>query len=149
MINDFRKRSWAFVLGSLVLPLCGCGEQTGSVKGKVYLQDKPVSGGAIAFVPPNDNKVATATIQSDGSYEIPKVSTGLAKISVTPALEVKVPAGKKMDLTKFGGDNKPKVVDEPTGKGTPIPAKYGDAKNSGLTFEVKPGAQEHDIKLQP
>ena len=147
MINDMTKRSWALLLGSLVLGLAGCGESTGSVKGKVYLQDKLVTGGSIAFVSPND-KVQTAMIQSDGSYEIQKVSTGLAKISVTGAMEVKVPAGKKMDLTKFGGEAKEKVVAETTGKATPIPAKYGDAKNSGLTFEVKPGSQEHDIKLQ-
>jgi len=148
MTTDIPKRSWTWFCGGLALALTGCGESTGSVKGKVYLQDKLVTSGSIAFVAPN-GKVATANIQSDGSYELPKVSTGLAKISVTPAMEVKVPAGKKMDLAKMGGEAKAKVIDETaTGKGMPIPAKYGDAQKSELTYEVKPGTQEYDIKLQ-
>ncbi len=29
-----------------------------------------------------------------------------------------------------------------------IPRKYGDVATSGLTYEVKPGSQTHDIQLQ-
>lgn len=149
-MNSFRfLRTIPFVVLGLALPLIvGCGESTGSVRGKVYFQDKAMTGGSVAFVPKNE-KVATANIQADGSYEV-KVTTGVAKISVSAPLKINVPKGMLMDPAKMGATDKAGPVAAPSpGKVTPIPDRYGDADKSGLAYEVKSGNQEHDIKLLP
>jgi hypothetical protein len=126
--------------------ITGCGESTGSVKGTVYLQDKLVTAGTVAFMPPN-HKVATAEIRPDGSYEIQKVTVGMSKISVTAPMKFEVPAGKAMDPAKMGAGDKGKESEAAKGKVVPIPAMYGDPDKSGQTFTVKSGPQEYDIKL--
>ena len=137
---------FALTACACVFVLTGCGESTGSVKGKVYLQDKLVTAGSIAFLPPNE-KVATTEIRPDGTYELPRVSTGLAKISVTAPMQITMPAGKTMMAGKMGAADKTKEAEGPKGAVVPIPEKYADAQKSGLEYTVKSGSQEFDIKL--
>lgn len=139
---------FVMVIGSFLTlsALTGCGESTGSVKGKVYLKDKLVTAGSVAFVAANQ-KVATTQISADGSYEILSVGTGLAKISVTAPTEVMVPGGMTMKPGAMGAGDKSKEVEAPKGKIVPIPAQYGDAEKSGIQYTVKSGSQEFDIKL--
>src|SRR5262245_38070571 len=100
MLRDITKRLVGLFTAAALIAITGCGESTGSVQGKVYYQDTLVTAGSVAFTPP-DEKIATAQIQPDGSYNIPKVSTGLSKIAVMPALAVTMPAaGKMMDPGK-------------------------------------------------
>ena len=143
--NCMRRATALLSLLSLVV-FTGCGESTGSVKGKVYLQDKLVTAGSVAFVPPND-KVATAEIRPDGSYEILLVTAGLSKISVTAPTKVSMPAGKMMTPGKMGAADKAVEPAAPKGAVVPIPDKFGDAQKSGLTYVVKSGSQEFDIKI--
>ena len=115
-------------------------------QGKVYLKEKLVNGGDIAFVAAN-KKVSTTQIKADGSYELPAVPTGLAKISVSTPTEVKVPGGMTMKPGAMGAPEKSAEADTPKGKTVAIPEKYRDAEKSGLEFTVKTGQQEYDIKL--
>jgi len=150
MLQDITKRLVGLFTAVALIAVTGCGESTGSVQGKVYYQDTLVTAGSVAFTAP-DEKVASAEIQPDGSYNIPKVSTGLSKIAVMPALSVTMPPeGKMMDPAKMGAADKGKGTGTEVSKGktVPIPVKYADAQKSGLTFTVKAGPQEHDIKLQ-
>jgi hypothetical protein len=146
MSRDITKRLVGLFTAVALIAVTGCGESTGSVQGKVYYQDTLVTAGSVAFTPPNE-KVATAEIQPDGSYNIPKVSTGETKIAVMAARSVTMPEGKMMDPGKMGATDKGKVTEVAKGKPVRIPEKYADVQKSGLTFTVKPGAQEHDIKL--
>lgn len=145
----FRFNATASVLlGFAVLlgTISGCGESTGSVKGKVYLQEKVVTAGTVAFVASN-NKVATAQIQADGSYHIISTSPGLTKIGVTAPVVVSAPPGMKQDGKNMGIPDAPKSAEQAKGKIVPIPAKYNDPEKSGVTHTVAAGAQEFDIKL--
>jgi hypothetical protein len=147
MLQDITKRLVGLLAAVALIAITGCGESTGSVHGKVYLQDTLVTAGSVAFTPP-DEKVATAEIQPDGSYNIPKVSPGVSKIAVMAAQSVTMPPeGKMMDPGKMGAADKGKGPEVAKGKSVPIPVKYADAQKSGLTFTVKAGPQEHDIKL--
>lgn len=141
------NRMWRVCAAGISLSLAGCGESTGSVQGKVYLKEKLVTAGSVAFHAAN-NKVATARIQPDGSYHATAVGTGLAKVSVQAAVKVSVPKVEmKMDPAKMGAPDKAKV-EQPTGaKAVDIPAQYADPEKSGVTFPVKTGANEFDIKL--
>jgi hypothetical protein len=129
----------------LALPLAsGCGGQAkGTVSGKVTYQGKPVPSGFVTFLVENGAPVHS-DIRSDGSYRMEKVPVGLVKIGVqTKAAEdalksVGMPR-KKEDFGK---------MKEAVSEGTQIPAKYTDPNQSGLSYTVVKGPQQHDIDLK-
>ncbi len=139
-----RLRGALLILSAFALT--GCGESTGSVKGKVYFQDKAVTAGTVAFQRAA-NKLATGQIQPDGSYEVLNAVTGPNKISVRSQVVANVPQGKMMDPGKMGASDKTKGQEAPTAKGTTIPAKYADPEQSGVTYTVNSGPNQFDIKL--
>jgi hypothetical protein len=125
--------------GVLSLALClvgGCGsEPTGTVRGMVFYQGKPLPGGLVSFFSA-PGKVVTGRIGEDGRYVVPDVPVGLAKIAV-------------QDLAGgFGG----RPASAPGAKGSPtavrVPLHYRSADGSGLKYNVSSGDQEHDITLK-
>jgi hypothetical protein len=74
-------------------------------------------------------RVESSLISSDGSYHIPQAPCGEVRITV------QTPPVPKGEFAKMGI---PSVE---------IPKRYAEAKESGLTYTVKPGPQTFDIKL--
>ena len=134
-----------------LVALSGCGSSGGSIKGKVSYKGKDLPSGTVTFLGAN-NDVGSSPIAPDGTYAIPKLSVGLAKIAVSVPAPVLVPGGMKMDPAKMKGG-----ADPTGGTGTPptapalprvkIPERYLNPETSKLTLEVKSGSQVHDIKL--
>jgi hypothetical protein len=120
----------------VVLAVLGCGgnKNEGQVSGAVTYQGKPLPIGTVSFLDSNNQPLASAAI-NDGSYAIPaKVPVGPVKVIVTTPGRASGRIGKKKS-----GESVTVIS---------IPAKYGSADSSGLTYTVKPGAQTHDIDLQ-
>jgi hypothetical protein len=123
------------VRGARVLPVlaallaAGCAQEpTGDVSGRAVYNDRLLPSGTVAFYD-DKGRVESSLISSDGSYHIPRAPCGEVRITVqTPP----VPRGK---FAKFG----PPSIE--------IPRRYAEAKESGLTYTVKPGPQTFDIKL--
>lgn len=118
----------------LTLALAGCdgGASKATVAGAVTYKGKPLPTGTIAFIG-KDNKVVSAAIESNGRYSVARVPVGPAKISVsTPPAPPKGAAAAGMPVLET----------------VSIPAQYNDPEKSGLTYDVKPGAQEHSIDLK-
>ena len=115
---------------------CGCGSsRVGKVSGRVLLGGNPVSGGTVTFLDAGHNPVS-GVIQEDGSYTVNGVAVGTAKISVG------APQNKNPFAGRQGRGGKP--------AGTAlVPEQYKNPDKSGLTYEVRAGEQEHDIKLEP
>jgi hypothetical protein len=116
----------------------GCGPRYGNVSGKVTYQGKPVTGGTITFHD-SHNGVASDAIQPDGSYSVNRVAAGQVRITVVPPLDIPF-----RPMQEAGG--------RPTSPGStprpvPLPPKYADPAQSGLTCEVQAGNQEHDVNL--
>ncbi len=90
-----------------------------SVSGKITLTGKPLAAGEIAFVT-LDEKSPKVVIAAvkEGSYTVSGLKPGKYVLTVT-------------------GD-----------KDTKVPAKYATTDSSGLTFEVKGGAEIFDIVLK-
>ncbi len=119
--------SWVATLG---LTTAGCGRsdlpELGRVQGTVTLDGKPLPGVAVGFYPTSGGRQALAITDKDGKYELKFVEgvsgakTGLNEVTV------------------FWPDGS-----TPT---APIPDKYN--KNSDLKFEVKPGKNTFDIKME-
>ncbi len=118
----------------------GCSDLTAKVTGTVYLDDKPVNitssqRGTVVFRPIKGGATCTGLIDKSGSYS---VSTG-SESALVPG-EYLVSVQVLESVPPKGGD------DAPSGK--PItPALYADPLTSGLSFVVKGGANQYDIKL--
>ena len=108
----------------------GCKQTTfGDISGTVTLDGNPVSAGQIIFVDSLD-KPQTGEIKN-GAYTVKRVPTGKATIAVIPQITV-----------TFGG---PAAGGN---KGPDIPVKYGDPKQSNLSFDVKQGQNKFDVPLK-
>lgn len=102
------------------------------VKGKVWLENEPVTGGMIVFHPDESPKnpgamPPTATIQPDGSYELmsgvqPGAMAGNYKVVV---VAMGSPAARSR-----------------------VPARYGDPKSTELVVEVADGAPPERYQLR-
>lgn len=146
MIFTLQRRCDSLLRSAMVallfLGASGCGgSKTGNVSGKVLLNGKPVPGGYVNFFPTGENTSAkTSPIREDGSYSVPGVPVGMAKITVQgvagPVTPTNVQMPKDMEMPRSDR----KTVD--------VPAKYSTTEQSGLTFDVKPGAQEFTIELK-
>jgi hypothetical protein len=114
----------------------------GHVTGKVLYQDKPLPSGTVLFVGPDGSRRGFSPIAPDGTYRIENVPVGLVKIAVVS--EPRVPPG----LMKVSGPGS--SPSDPTKNDyVPIPARYMDAEQSGLTCSVEAGRQTRDLILKP
>jgi hypothetical protein len=153
----FLVRLFSLVVFLSALALAGCGPRTGIVSGKVTYKNAPLGSGTITFIGgPKGDKSQWSPISADGSYQVSNVPVGNVKITV----ETTAPS----NLGSVGGMKPPSVPGvapppdqstlggaDATKQGTyvPIPGKYKDAEQSGLSMEVKPGKQEHNVDLAP
>jgi len=131
----------------LALGVAGCGGGgTGTVTGKLTSHGQPLKGGNMTFVSA-DGRSFLATIGEDGSYTVDNVPVGEAKITVeTESLkrQARLPMGKRPADAPG-----PKQTDpaEAAKHYVKIDPKYAQAELSPLTYTVKAGKQEYDIKL--
>jgi hypothetical protein len=110
----------------------------GVVEGKVTVEGKAGNSGSVAFTV--SGQTVSGTIEPDGTYRAVGVPVGDAQVTVLPAI---VPPGMKdMPAPTKDMPGGPKVE-----KPVPIPAKYGKAESSGLTFPVKKGTNTFNLEL--
>jgi len=138
---------WAIGSLFIVVLAAGCGSNTATVEGKVYLQDTIVQAGRVVFQ--QGSVMQSAEIQPDGKYIVAGVPVGEVKIGVIgppkgPATDAKTAAMMKAQKGKIAGD---KTVEEVAVKKLAIPIQYNDPEKSGVSTSVKAGKNEYDIKL--
>jgi hypothetical protein len=126
-------RGFAFVVlaSAMALAIGGCGRkdlpELGRVQGTVTLDGKPIPGAAVGFYPLSGGRQALAILDKDGKYDLTFVD-GVSGAKTGPN-----------EVTVFWPDGS-----EPTAA---IPAKFSK-KGSELKYDVKPGKNTYDIKLE-
>lgn len=103
------------------------------ITGKVTYKGTPVTNARISFENPGVG--AFGTEFKDGSYSIPKGSSGEFTVTVTAVTP-------PMTMTATPGGKTPKVE-----KRTDIPKKYTEATKSGLKTTFKPGENTYDVDM--
>ena len=101
---------------------------TGSVEGKVSYKGKPLPGGIVGFHLAS-GKLVLVKLKADGSYRVPVVPVGAAKITVETKPAKPVPGGKPAQFIA-------------------IPKKYASPETSGITYTVLKGKQTFNIELK-
>jgi hypothetical protein len=129
---------WAASLGLLsALAAAGCGPRVGQVWGKVIYQGKPLPSGTVIFVA-RDGSRMSAVIAKDQTYTITNAPPGLVRIAVKS--HPRVPPALSRSSDPNGPAQAPAVE---------LPPRYADPDQSGLTYTVKKGRHNHNIKLDP
>jgi hypothetical protein len=135
-----------FTLLVLVGTWSGCGKSgppLATVRGKVTLNDKPVTAGIVTFQSEDGLENVQGSLDSEGNYELKTfnaagIPPGKYKVSLKPAAP---------NLTT------PPLADDGQRHPTPIdktiPVKYYDAATSGLTHEVTLEKTQYDLHLTP
>jgi hypothetical protein len=155
------RLSSGFSVVLVVLCSIGCGPpERAVVKGKVMIGDTPLSVGSVTFTA-KDNSQASATIERDGTYELLDAPLGETKITVmVPQLppgglemmrKMKNNPGAKESESVDPNDASKKIsiMGDIPDTYVPVPPKYADINQSGLTYTVQRGEQTHDIQLTP
>jgi hypothetical protein len=139
-------RVFSFLAVAALVGSAGCGAKVATVSGKVTFQGKPVVYGTVSIIGP-DGITKSGSINPDGSFTVAGVGVGEGKVAVT---SLKPPDGTGGGKAKGGGrdagddERKPEKPDpaappEVIKNWFPIPSKYGDHKQSGLTVPVGDG----------
>ncbi len=74
-----------FLLIAIVLGcgLTGCGSGA-SLKGTLTMDGAPVQGGSLTFVPVEEGKPASTTVNTDGTFDLTGVPLGKVKVNYSP-----------------------------------------------------------------
>ena len=130
------KRIVISILGVCLLALAGCGgEKSSTASGKVTAGGQPAGDAIINFVNPKTGGVASSDLDAGGAYKITEgLHPGSYKVFIVP----------KSQMTKPPMPGEP----PPTAVPSKIGPKYQSESSSGLSAEIKPGANDNlDFKL--
>lgn len=131
-------RTWCgFFLSMLVVGLAGCGSDTiGYVEGTVTLDDQPLEGALVTFIPEEGGRPAYGRTNADGWYELTYTRKEKGALIGTNSVEIN---------TESEGD--PDAENPAFRKSVPerIPAKYN--VNTELTAEVESGSNTFNFDL--
>jgi len=119
----------------------GCAGR-GDVSGTVSYKGKALVFGTVQFEA-SDGTIKQANIETDGSYSIPGVPVGEAKVAVSSD---NPRSGAFQPLQREG---MPPPTPLPEVKGWfPIPPEYQDLSKPKLTYTVKRGKNTYEIDLK-
>jgi hypothetical protein len=150
MTRVFRRRSCLPLAGLLVvLASTGCGKTkpaTAPVTGRVLLDGKPVAAAAVMFEPVDGGVPARGSTGADGSFTLSTFArddgalVGRHRVSVSKFVTEGV-AANEFGLEAAPGQPglQPKAA---------LPARYADAKTSGLEATVEAGGTKVEFALE-
>jgi len=126
--------------------MAGCDAGVATVNGKVTFKGKPVVFGTVSIIGPDGN-IQSGPIEPDGSFSVPGVKVGTGKVAVSSLKPPDGTDGKAKRGGRDAGGNDDERAPKPEAGAPaeviknwfPIPAKYGDHKQSGLTVPVGDG----------
>lgn len=147
------SRRLAVLIVVLLLTASGCGSKTATVKGTVRYRNRTLPTGTVSFYCAN-GEIISALIGADGSYQVPRLAPGPARVAVIShshvpqGLQVSQPPLVRAPAANPSGAGRVPSNAIPTQFATPIPEKYNRPDSSGLAFVLNVGEQTLDIDLE-
>ena len=149
-MNRLPARCVKLAIAAVLVAVAGCGRPPADVTGSVSYRGRPVVYGTVSIIAA-DQMTYYATIQTDGTFAVPGIPAGPARLGVyspDPYFEPPIPPAMKARYAEAqraaGGPVLPKP---PKGQWVRLPPKYTDPVSSGLTAEVSAPATTIDLRL--
>ncbi|QEG20222.1 hypothetical protein [Mariniblastus fucicola] len=140
------------ILGTLLV-MAGCGGKdfgpTGSISGTLSMDEQPLPEGTkLIFMHPSEGHAGFGFTDASGQFSIEWRRGGKNRDSMPVGVyEVMIVESSAVDVEQMSADEMLEGnLPEPT-RTTRIPAKYLRASTSGLSYEVKEGENNFDIKI--
>ena len=151
-----------FVLLGLILclpGLAGCGgPKKGTVSGTITYKSEPLGNGVVVFIGEGNKDGSPAIggsspIGPDGTYKISNIPVGPMKITVEthpppPGFKYTTTKTPHMEKNMMEAPKPLQPINNTPSRYVKIPNHYKFADHSGLSYEVTPGVQQHDISLE-
>lgn len=147
---------WSWLLTGTIAVAAGSGcsgdfdyGETGRITGRLTFEGQPlVPGHGVIFMEPAKGYLAYGETDPEGRYEVNSWNNGDMPVGTYKVRIGGPPAPPPpTDLTAEEAFDNPELV-EPQAPPIVFPQKYLDENSSGLTFEVKAGANTCDIDLK-
>ncbi len=143
---------FAFAL-SFVVSTIGCGGSpygpTGTVKGKLTMEGKPLPAGhSVSFMQMDKGFLAFGLTDAEGKFEVKSWNDGQMPIGSYDVM-IGPPGGEAADVSSMSAEER---FDNPQGGAdknrVAFPARYRETTKSGLKYEVKEGENSFDIDIK-
>ena len=139
----FRQLVSAALVTALVPVLvAGCGDPQakGTVTGEATYAGAPIESGAIQFTPKDGKGLVAGGPIADGKFSVANVPVGPMVVSVTAGM----PSSGPISSEESARLAKERAASKKSATPVAIPA---NAAGNGETFEVKPGANTHNVTV--
>jgi len=141
------------LLTAVVSGCLGKSQPTGTVTGKVTYKGNAVPAGCLVTFVSQRGVAALGTVDASGRYQLmfagrPEVPALEYNISVTYPGAVGPEMTDEDERKYMAGDPETVARFSRKGQSPPIPPKYADEFKSGLSFQIKEGANTFDIDLR-
>ncbi len=138
--------------GIMVICVMGCGQRAyeipdsgATLEGSITYDGKPVPMALI--VVRSETATADARIVEPGKYKVPSVPIGKVKIAVdTDAMRGELMSRSMAQAYKGPGGQSSAEAGKKLSF-IAVPGKFADPDSSGITFEIKKGANTFDIVI--
>jgi len=140
LVNAFcRFGAGCLLLGlALAMFLTGCGggaeEGTVAVEGTVMVDGKPIAQASVAFIGKEGARLASASTNAAGKFNL-RASPGKNVVTVAKA-PPGGPAPPPSDEPQLMPTEGEYAKMQKAAAASEVPAKYGDPKTSGLSFDI-------------
>jgi hypothetical protein len=125
---------------------CGGGTEAGTVpiEGVVTVDDKPIAQASVAFIGKEGARLASAMTDSAGKFKIrAAMGKNVVTVAKAPPGGPAPPPSDEPQLMPTEGEYKKMQV----AATSEVPAKYGDPKTSGISFEINESSKLIDVVL--
>lgn len=134
---------------ALVMMVSGCGgaaeEGTVAVEGKVTVDDKPIAQASVAFIGKEGARLASASTDSSGKFKLrAALGKNVVTVAKAPPGGAPPPPSDTPDLMPTEGEY---IKMQKAVAASEVPAKYGDPKTSGLSFDITESMKSVDVVL--
>jgi hypothetical protein len=151
MTRVFAARLRVIVFAAGLAAAAGCGVPRADVTGTVSCRGRPVVYGTVSVIG-QDQMTYYGTIRLDGTFTVPGVPTGVAKVGVyspDPYFEPPIPPAVKAKVEEARRAAGVEVAPRPPkGQWFRLAPKYADPLTSGLTVTVDGQPTVVDLRLE-
>lgn len=146
----YRVAAGVSALGVVIIVVAAFfhGTPKANVSGRVSYQGHPVIWGSVVIAS-KDGRTAAGAIKPDGTFAVtdaPTDAVTIAVVSRDPLIQTWATNLKESRNRPTSKTFSPSPVDRK--KWFPLPAKYEDPSNSGVTAILKRGDNEFNVELQ-